>query len=104
MTYAKALVALADPTRRAVYERVVDRPASVSEVAAAVPAVSRPAVSQHLKVLKDAGLVGEERRGTRRIYSADPAALGELRSYLDRLWSEALDGFSASVAEPKERM
>ena len=93
---------LADPTRRAVFERLVDGPRSVSEVAARLP-VSRPAVSQHLKHLKEAGLVSEERAGTRRIYRADPKALGELRAYVDRLWSEALGRFASDIAEPRKR-
>ena len=102
MAYVKALAALADPTRRAVFERLIDGPRSVSEVAAKLP-VSRPAVSQHLKHLKDAGLVSEERAGTRRIYRADPKALGELRAYVDRLWSEALDRFAIDVEERGEQ-
>jgi DNA-binding transcriptional ArsR family regulator len=102
MAYASTLAALADPTRRAVFERLVDGPRSVSEVAAALP-VSRPAVSQHLKHLKDAGLVSEERAGTRRIYRADPKALGELRAYVDRLWSDVLDQFAAAVEQPRKR-
>src|SRR5215470_5230039 len=102
MAYANTLAALADPTRRAVFERLVDGPRSVSEVAATLP-VSRPAVSQHLKHLKDAGLVSEERAGTRRIYRADPKALGELRAYVDRLWSDALDRFASELEQPRKR-
>jgi DNA-binding transcriptional ArsR family regulator len=90
MTYASALAALSEPTRRAVFERVIEGPRSVSEIAAGLP-VTRPAVSQHLKVLKAAGLVEEARAGTRRLYRADPAALGELRAYLDEMWRAALE-------------
>jgi DNA-binding transcriptional ArsR family regulator len=93
MAYASTLLALSDPTRRAIFERVLEAPVSVSEIAQHLP-VSRPAVSQHLKVLKDAGLVSEERAGTQRIYSADAAALGELRSYIDTMWLTALTQFA----------
>ncbi len=89
MTYEKTLAALADPTRRIVLERVIERARSVGELAADLP-VSRPAVSQHLKVLKVAGLVHEERMGARRIYRAEPAALGELSAYVDEMWRAAL--------------
>ena len=102
MAYAKTLAALADPTRRAVFERLVDGPRSVGEVAATLP-VSRPAVSQHLRHLKQAGLVREERVGTRRIYRADAKALGELRAYVDRLWSEALDRVARDIEQPRKR-
>ena len=101
MAYEAALVALSEPTRRAVFERVVERPRSVGELAAGLP-VSRPAVSQHLKVLKDAGLIHEQRAGTQRIYSADPQALGEVRSYVDAMWRGALDAF-AEAAEDAAR-
>jgi DNA-binding transcriptional ArsR family regulator len=87
-----ALTALGDPTRRAVFERVAEAPAAVGELAAALP-VSRPAVSQHLRVLKDAGLVRMEARGTRRIYSVDPDGLAEVRAYFDRFWERALVDF-----------
>jgi DNA-binding transcriptional ArsR family regulator len=101
MAYAEKLAALADPTRRAVFERVVEGPRSVGELTEGLP-VSRPAVSQHLKVLKDAGLVHETRAGTRRVYRADPAALGELRAYVDTMWRTALDRFAddADTADP----
>lgn len=88
MPYERALAALSDPTRRSLFERVVAAPRSVGELAKGLP-VSQPAVSQHLKVLKEAGLVAERREGTRRIYSADAAALGELRAYVDAMWREA---------------
>lgn len=96
MPYDNALAALADPTRRAVFERLRAGPVSVGEIAARLP-VSRPAVSQHLKVLKDAGLVRHEARGTRRLYEVDPQGLGELRSWLDRFWTHALDAFKREV-------
>ena len=96
MPYANALSALADPTRRAVFEKLRAGPVSVGDIAAHLP-VSRPAVSQHLKVLKDAGLVQEERAGTRRIYSADGAALGELRTYIDDMWRATLGRFAAAA-------
>jgi DNA-binding transcriptional ArsR family regulator len=98
MTYQRALAALSDPTRRALLERVVERPRSVGDLVRALP-VSQPAVSQHLKVLKEAGLVAERRDGTRRIYSADATALGELRAYVDAMWRDALEGFAARVDE-----
>lgn len=99
--HERCLAALADPTRRAVFELLADGPRAVSEVAAALP-VSRPAVSQHLRVLKDAGLVTDRAEGTRRLYAVDPAALGALRSYLERFWTKALAGFKDAV-EKKER-
>lgn len=105
MTYANslhiALNALADPTRRAVFERLREGPVSVGEIAADLP-VSRPAVSQHLKVLKEAGLVRDEADGTRRLYTLDPNGLGELRSWLDRFWDDALQAFKAEVERPIE--
>jgi DNA-binding transcriptional ArsR family regulator len=96
MPYDNALSALADPTRRAVFEKLRAGPVSVGDIAAHLP-VSRPAVSQHLKVLKDAGLVRQEAVGTRRLYEVDPRGLGELRSWLDRFWVEALDAFKKEV-------
>jgi DNA-binding transcriptional ArsR family regulator len=88
----RAFAALADPTRRMIFERVAGAPQSVGAIAAKVP-VSRPAVSQHLKVLKEAGLVTDEARGTARIYSVDPQGLGPLRQWLDRQWALSLDNF-----------
>jgi len=85
--------------RLQILERLRGGPRPVGEIAAGLP-VSRPAISQHLKVLKDAGLVEERREGTRRIYAANPAALGELRAYIDGLWRDALDAF-ADFAEQK---
>lgn len=96
MTYANALAALADPTRRRVWERLRSGPKPVGRIAAEMP-VSRPAVSQHLKVLKEAGLVREERQGTRHVYAIDPAGLGALRRWLDGFWDQALDAFGTEV-------
>jgi DNA-binding transcriptional ArsR family regulator len=100
MAYVNALTALADPTRRAVFERLRRGPASVGEVAAGLP-VSRPAVSQHLKTLKLAGLVAGRPDGARRVYYIDPNGLGELRRWLDQFWETALDSFKTEVEKPK---
>src|SRR5258708_12766632 len=89
MTYQNALAALADPTRRSVFERLRSGPLAVGRIAAAMP-VSRPAVSQHLRVLKDAGLVRERRQGARRIYEVDPAGLGSFRRGPHHLLAEVL--------------
>ena len=89
---AEKLGALGDPTRRAVFERLRGGPRSVAEIARGMP-VSRPAVSQHLKVLKGAGLVDDRREGARRLYRIDPGGLAELRAYLDRFWDGVLAGF-----------
>lgn len=94
MTLGSALSALADPTRLAVFERVAERPRGVGELAQGLP-VSRPAVSQHLKVLKDAGLVTAEQRGRARIYHIDPNGLGALRAWLDQHWDQSLAAFKA---------
>jgi DNA-binding transcriptional ArsR family regulator len=96
MAYDSALAALADPTRRRVFESLRGGAKSVGRIAQTMP-VSRPAVSQHLRVLKDAGLVREEQDGTRRLYSIDPRGLGPLRRWLDQFWDEALDAFQAEV-------
>src|SRR5271170_2923093 len=102
MAYAMTLAALADPTRRAVFERLRDGPASVGVIASALP-VSRPAVSQHLKALKDAGLVVDRSEGTRRVYCIDPDGLGDLRRWLDQFWTDALQAFKNHVEEtPRE--
>jgi DNA-binding transcriptional ArsR family regulator len=93
--------ALGDPTRRAVFERLGDGPASVGAIAGRLP-VSRPAVSQHLKVLKQAGLVTDRQLGNRRIYSLDPDGLGALRAYVDRFWTQALDAFKTAVEQDEE--
>jgi Predicted transcriptional regulators len=100
MAYGHALQCLADPTRRKVLERLKSGPRSVGELAAGMP-VSRPAVSQHLKVLKDAGLVNDRPEGTRRVYYLDPDGLGELRRWLDEFWSEALGSFANEVRVPQ---
>ena len=96
MTYAKALTALANPSRREVYERLKSGPRSVASIASGMP-VSRPAVSQHLKILKEAGLVADHSEGTRRIYSIDPQGLASLRQWLDQFWDEALGRFQAEA-------
>ena len=93
--------ALGDATRRAIFEQLRRGPRAVGEIANELP-VSRPAVSQHLRVLKEAGLVTERRDGTRRLYRLDPDGLGELRDYFDEFWTEALAGFKAA-AERSER-
>jgi len=102
MAYKEALTALADPTRRKVLEQLRKGPRPVGEIAARLP-VSRPAVSQHLKVLKEAGLVREERRGTSRLYEIDPEGLGPLRAWLDRLWDAALQTFRAEVEKAEDK-
>lgn len=99
MAYGTALAVLADPTRRAVFERLRGGPASVGDVAATLP-VSRPAVSQHLKALKLAGLVSDRPEGTRRVYSIDPDGLGELRRWLDQFWDQALEAFNREIERP----
>jgi DNA-binding transcriptional ArsR family regulator len=101
MAYAKALTALADPTRRRVFERLHAGPASVGDLAAELP-VSRPAVSQHLKTLKLAGLVTDKPDGARRVYYIDPDGLGELRRWLDQFWDDALEAFKKEVEKPKK--
>jgi DNA-binding transcriptional ArsR family regulator len=101
MAYAQALQALGDPTRRSVLEELRDGRLAVGEIAARLP-VSRPAVSQHLRVLKEAGLVTERQNGTRRLYRVDPDGLAELREYLEGFWEEALANFKAA-AEQEER-
>ena len=98
-----AWAALADPTRRAIFERVADRPSAVGELARALP-VSRPAVSQHLKVLKDAGLVSDRPDGTRRIYQVAPEGLGALRAQLDRFWNQALAAYKEAVEQDTEEV
>jgi DNA-binding transcriptional ArsR family regulator len=99
VTYrTEALTALGDPTRRAIFERLAARPRAVGELASELP-VSRPAVSQHLRVLKDARLVTDRRDGTRRIYQLDPDGLAALRGYLDHFWEQALAGFKTAVEQ-----
>jgi len=89
---ARQLDALGDATRRAIFERIAKRPHSVGELASALP-VSRPAVSQHLKVLKDAGLLSVRSDGARNIYAADPAGIAVLRASVERFWRDALVSF-----------
>jgi DNA-binding transcriptional ArsR family regulator len=98
MTYVSALAALSDPTRRAVFERLRAGPASVREIADGLP-VSRPAVSQHLKALREAGLVRDEPRGTARIYSIHRPGLRDLRDWVDSFWDEALENFRKHAEE-----
>src|SRR3954447_24889345 len=99
MAYENGMNALGDPTRRAVFERLAEGPLAVGEIAEELP-VSRPAVSQHLKVLKDAGLVVVTRHGTRRLYQLDPAGVGALRAYFDAFWTQALAAFKEAVENP----
>lgn len=94
----QAIAALSDATRRAIFDQVSEGPKSVSEIAALLP-VTRPAVSQHLKVLKDAELVADEAVGTRRVYRIDPKGLGLIRRWLDERWERALGEFKAAVEE-----
>jgi DNA-binding transcriptional ArsR family regulator len=90
------LDALGDPTRRAIFERLADGPRAVGDLASELP-VSRPAVSQHLKVLKDAGLVTDRKQGTRRLYQLNPAGIEALRAYFERFWTHALAAFKDAV-------
>ncbi len=93
---------LGDRTRRTIFERLRSGPLSVGEIAEELP-VSRPAVSQHLRVLKETGLVTERRDGTRRLYRLDPDGLGEIRDYFDDFWSEALAAFKAAAEEERRK-
>ena len=106
MTYRcsapSALAALADPTRRAIFERLAAGPSAVGVLARGLP-VSRPAVSQHLRVLKEAGLVTEAAAGTRRIYRIDPRGIAAMREWLEALWSAALDAFKDFADEETEK-
>ena len=95
--------ALGDPTRRAIFERLADRPSAVGELASEFP-VSRPAVSQHLKVLKDARLVVDRRAGNRRIYRVDPAGLSALRTDLERFWGQALAAYKVAIEQRTEEV
>ena len=94
------MTALGDPTRQAIFDRLSDGPTPVGVLAEGLP-VSRPAVSQHLKVLKDVGLVVDRRQGTRRLYQVDPAGLAILRTYLDRFWERSLAAFEQAAQEQK---
>src|SRR5471032_1780081 len=108
MAYKKttldSFAALGDPTRRAIFERVARQPSAVGHLARGFP-VSRPAVSQHLRVLKEAGLVRETAEGTSRIYSVDPRGIAAMRAWLDQHWASALEGFAdyANKQTDKER-
>lgn len=98
MTYEAAFIALADPTRRAVFERLKWGPSRVGALAVGLP-VSRPAVSQHLKVLREAGLVHVQARGTTRIYTMEPQAMAALRDYFDEMWDAALAAYKEAVKD-----
>jgi DNA-binding transcriptional ArsR family regulator len=95
------LTALGDPTRREIFERVASGPKAVVEIARGLP-VTRPAVSQHLKVLKDAGLVVDHKAGNRRVYQLDPAGVARLRDYFDEFWNRALTAFQAAAEREEE--
>jgi DNA-binding transcriptional ArsR family regulator len=95
--------ALGDPTRRAIFEALADGPRAVGDIAEGLP-VSRPAVSQHLKVLKDAGLVSDIRDGNRRLYQLDPGGIGALRAYLDQFWNQALAAFKGAAEQTDEEV
>ena len=97
------LSALGDPTRRTIFERLAERPRAVGELARELP-VSRPAVSQHLKVLKEAGLVMDRPEGARRIYRLDPDGIGALRAYLDQYWTSALAAYKTAVEQRPEEV
>ena len=101
MANAVAFAALAEPMRVAIVERLAERPMAVGELAAGLP-VTRPAVSQHLKVLREARLVFDHAQGTRRIYSLDPAGLGPIREWLDRFWDKALAAYAEAVDREEE--
>ena len=98
-----SLTALADPTRREIFERLAERPSTPGELADGLP-VSRPAVSQHLKVLKDAGLVTDAAIGTRRVYSVNPDGLAALRAYLEGFWNRALQAFKEAAERPTKEV
>jgi DNA-binding transcriptional ArsR family regulator len=101
MTNVRAFAALAEPMRASIMERLAARPMAVGELAALLP-VSRPAVSQHLKVLKEAQLVRDQAAGTRRIYTIDPAGLGAIRAWLDRFWDQSLAAYAAAAEAEDE--
>jgi len=98
-----ALTALGDPTRQAIFERLAEMPRAVGDLASGLP-VSRPAVSQHLKVLKDAGLVVDRPDGNRRIYQVDPDGVDALRDYLDQFWKRALTAFKEAAERREEEV
>jgi DNA-binding transcriptional ArsR family regulator len=101
MAYGQVFSVLADPTRRRVFEKLGSGPKSVGAIARGLP-VSRPAVSQHLRALKDAGLVSDRAEGTRRVYSIDPHGLGALRKWLDQFWDAALQAYADEVAKSEK--
>jgi DNA-binding transcriptional ArsR family regulator len=101
--HADGLTALGDPTRRAIFEQLAGRPRAVGELSREFP-ISRPAVSQHLKVLKDAGLVTDRRAGNRRIYQLNPDGVGAVRAYFDQFWKQALTAFKATVEQHDEEV
>jgi|ERR671924_1571935 DNA-binding transcriptional ArsR family regulator len=101
MANEEAMNALGDPTRRAIFERLRAGPRTVGKLAEGLP-VSRPAVSQHLRVLKDAGLVADRREGTRRVYRIEPDGVGSLRAYFDSFWDEALAALKEAAESGKE--
>jgi DNA-binding transcriptional ArsR family regulator len=101
MANAQAMTALGDPTRRAIFERLASGPMAVGAIAVDLP-VSRPAVSQHLKVLKQAGLVVDRPSANRRLYSIDPRGVEELRDYFDSFWNRALSAFATAAERPQE--
>ena len=100
-TSDEALAALGNPTRRAIFERLAGGPRAVGELAEGLP-VSRPAVSQHLRVLKEAGLVVDRPAGARRLYQLHPDGLGALRAWLDQVWDQALAAYAAAVDDKEE--
>src|SRR5262249_13939092 len=102
MAYGTALAALGDPTRRRVFERLKSGPKAVGAIARGLP-VSRPAVSQHLRVVREGGLGADGPEGTRRVYYIDPDGLGALRKWLDQFWDEALAAFAAEVETSHEK-
>ena len=99
--HAEVLTALADPTRRAIFERLARSPGAVGELARELP-VSRPAVSQHLKVLKSAGLVTDQAAGTRRVYSVDSAGVAAIREYFEQFWQQSLASFRTAASKPAQ--
>jgi DNA-binding transcriptional ArsR family regulator len=103
MTYrADGITALGDPTRREIFERIAERPQAVGELARVLP-VSRPAVSQHLRVLKESGLVVDRPDGNRRIYHLDPVGVDAMRAYLDQFWNQALAAFKTTAEKGEQR-
>jgi DNA-binding transcriptional ArsR family regulator len=103
VTNVDAITALGDPTRRAIFERLAQGPSAVGAIAKDLP-VSRPAVSQHLKVLKRAGLVRDRQEGNRRIYSIDARGIDSLRAYVDQFWTQALGAFKTAVEQRDEEV